>query len=167
MFRCRPGCEPRKISAGLVTISLLHTTDLHGHILPTVDYDGRADLGGMARCVTQIRRWRAENPNSLLIDIGDVYQGTEFALSDQGRMMIELFNLLRYDAWIVGNHEFDWGIEPFLQAVARSAMPVLAANTLLEGKPAGDFGECASSLRENPAVRPEGNRGDQGSRSLA
>ena len=53
--------------------------------------------------------------------------------------MIDLFNLLRYDAWILGNHEFDWGIHPFLGAVERSEMPVLAANTLLEGKPAGDF----------------------------
>jgi 5'-nucleotidase / UDP-sugar diphosphatase len=126
----------------LVTISILHTTDLHGHILPTVDYDGRPDLGGLARCVTQIRRWRTENPNSILIDIGDVYQGTEFALSDRGRMMIDLFNLLRYDAWTIGNHEFDWGIEPFLRAVERSEMPVLAANTLLEGKPAGVFADA-------------------------
>jgi 2',3'-cyclic-nucleotide 2'-phosphodiesterase/3'-nucleotidase len=126
-------------SQDLVTISILHTTDLHGHILPTVDYKGRPDLGGMARCITQIRRWQSENPNSILIDIGDVYQGTEFALNDQGRMMIDLFNLLRYDAWIIGNHEFDWGIEPFLRAVERSKMPVLAANTVLEGKPAGDF----------------------------
>src|ERR1041385_7226742 len=84
----------------LVRISVLHTTDLHGHVLPAGDYNGHADLGGMARCVTQIQRWRAENPNSLVIDVGDVYQGTEFALSDRGRMMIELFNLLRYDAWV-------------------------------------------------------------------
>ena len=96
----------------------------------------------MARCVTQIRQWREENPNSLLIDIGDVYQGTQFALSDQGRMMIELFNVLRYDAWLVGNHEFDWGLEPFLHAVERSAMPVLAANTLLQGHVPGDFREA-------------------------
>ena len=41
-----------------VCISILHTTDLHGHILPTSDYDGTADRGGLARCVTQIRRWR-------------------------------------------------------------------------------------------------------------
>ncbi|MGH7936205.1 MAG: bifunctional metallophosphatase/5'-nucleotidase, partial [Chthoniobacterales bacterium] len=121
----------------LVTISILHTTDLHGHILPTNDYHGHADLGGMARCVTQIRRWRAENPNSLLIDIGDVYQGTQFALSDHGLTMIDLFNLLRYDAWLVGNHEFDWGIDPFLHAVERFAMPVLAANTSFSEKPAG------------------------------
>ncbi|MDQ3200255.1 MAG: bifunctional metallophosphatase/5'-nucleotidase [Verrucomicrobiota bacterium] len=125
----------------LVRISILHTTDLHGHILPTIDYRGRADLGGMARCATQIQRWRSENPNSLLIDIGDVYQGTQFALSDQGGMMIDLFNLLRYDAWIVGNHEFDWGLEPFLQALARSQMPVLAANTLLQGRLPGEFGD--------------------------
>ncbi|MEO7724931.1 MAG: bifunctional UDP-sugar hydrolase/5'-nucleotidase, partial [Chthoniobacterales bacterium] len=126
----------------LVTISILHTTDLHGHILPTTDYEGRADLGGLARCVTQIRRWQAENPNSLLLDIGDVYQGTQFALSNQGSAMIDLFNLLRYDAWIIGNHEFDWGIEPFLRALERSQMPVLAANTLLQGSPAGRFGDA-------------------------
>ena len=123
----------------LVTISILHTTDLHGHILPTNDYDGRRDLGGLARCVTQIRRWQSESPHSLLLDIGDVYQGTQFALSNQGRSMIDLFNLLRYDAWIIGNHEFDWGIDPFLRAVAGSQMPVLAANTALAGKPAGQF----------------------------
>ncbi len=129
------------LSSDVITISILHTTDLHGHILPTTDYKGHLDLGGFARCVTQIRRWRAENPNSLLLDMGDVYQGTEFALHDQGRLMVELFNLLQYDAWLVGNHEFDWGIEPFLHALDRSAMPVLAANTLLEGKPAGEFAD--------------------------
>lgn len=120
-----------------MTISILHTTDLHGHILPTTDYHGRPDLGGFARCVTQINRWRAENPNSLLLDVGDLYQGTQFALADKGSAMIDLLNLLRYDAWIIGNHEFDWGIDPFIEAVQRSAMPVLAANTLLSGRPAG------------------------------
>src|SRR6185503_8847261 len=60
-----------------VTISILHTTDLHGHILPTWDYDGTHDRGGLARCVSQVRRWRRQNPNSILIDVGDVYQGTE------------------------------------------------------------------------------------------
>jgi 2',3'-cyclic-nucleotide 2'-phosphodiesterase (5'-nucleotidase family) len=51
------------LSAGAVTISILHTTDLHGHILPAEDYSGRQHLGGMARCITQIRKWRDENPN--------------------------------------------------------------------------------------------------------
>jgi 2',3'-cyclic-nucleotide 2'-phosphodiesterase/3'-nucleotidase len=125
-----------------VTISILHTTDLHGHILPTSDYDGNPDRGGMARCITQIRRWRRQNPNSILIDIGDVYQGTDVGLRSKGELMIDLFNHFEYDAWIVGNHEFDWGIEPFQQALARSTMPVLAANTLLEGRPAGEFSDA-------------------------
>lgn len=122
-----------------VTIPILHTTDLHGHILPIADYNGNVDLGGLARCVTQIRRWRRQNRNSILIDVGDVYQGTEVGLRSKGELMIDLFNYLKYDAWIIGNHEFDWGIEPFSHAIARSTMPVLAANTLLEGKPAGEI----------------------------
>src|SRR5213078_3113887 len=131
-----------------VCISILHTTDLHGHILPTFDYDGTADRGGLARCVTQIRRWRRQNPNSILIDVGDVYQGTDVSLRNKGELMIDLFNHLRYDAWIVGNHEFDWGIETFLNALQRSAMPVLAANTVLDGKPAG-----ASSDSQHPFAK--------------
>src|ERR1700750_2422020 len=129
-----------------VCISILHTTDIHGHILPTSDYDGTADRGGLARCVTQIRRWRRQNPNSILIDVGDVYQGTDVSLRNKGELMIDLFNHLKYDAWVIGNHEFDWTIEPFHQALQRSAMPVLAANTVLEGKPAGEFPDAKHPL---------------------
>src|SRR5437660_1879980 len=125
-----------------VCISILHTTDLHGHILPASDYNGNPDCGGLARCATQIRRWRRQNRNSILIDVGDVYQGTEVALHSKGELMIDLFNHLKYDAWVVGNHEFDWGIECFQQVLQRSTMPVLAANTLLEGKPAGKFADA-------------------------
>ena len=130
------------LSADAVTISILHTTDLHGHILPTFDYNGNPDLGGLARCAAQIRHWRRQNPNSILIDVGDVYQGTDVALRSKGELMIDLFNHLKYDAWIVGNHEFDWGVEPFLRAVERSTMPVLAANTLVEGRRAGEISDA-------------------------
>ncbi len=127
------------VDSETVCISILHTTDLHGHILPTSDYNGNPDCGGMVRCVTQIRRWQQQNPNSILIDVGDVYQGTDVGLRSRGELIIDLFNHLKYDAWIIGNHEFDWGMQPFQQALQRSAMPVLAANTVLEGKPAGEF----------------------------
>jgi len=122
-----------------VRISILHTTDLHGHILPTGDYAGNADLGGFARCVTQIRRWRRQNRNSILIDIGDVYQGTDVSLRSSGALMIDLFNHLKYDAWIVGNHEFDWGVETFANALAKSEMPVLGANMSMEGRASGEI----------------------------
>ena len=129
-----------------VTISILHTTDLHGHILPTVDYSDHPDLGGMARCVTQIRQWQRTNPNFVLLDIGDVYQGTEVGLRAQGATMIRCLNALAYDAWVVGNHEFDWGMEPFANCVQLSTMPVLSGNALIEGKPVGALPDSASPL---------------------
>jgi 5'-nucleotidase / UDP-sugar diphosphatase len=134
------------LDSDTVCISILHTTDLHGHILPTSDYDGNRDRGGLARCVTRIRRWRRQNPNSILIDVGDVYQGTDVSLRNKGELMIDLFNHLKYDAWVVGNHEFDWGVEPFHKALQRSEMPVLAANTLLEGKRAGEISDAKHPL---------------------
>src|SRR5438093_7120206 len=125
------------LESDTVCISILHTTDLHGHILPTSDYNGNPDYGGLARCAAQTRRWRRQNSNSILIDVGDVYQGTDVSLRNKGELMIDLFNHLKYDAWIVGNHEFDWGIETFINALQRSTMKVLAANTVLDGKAAG------------------------------
>ena len=138
-----------------VCVSILHTTDLHGHILPTSDYDGTADRGGLARCVTQIRRWRRQNPNSILVDVGDVYQGTEVSLRNKGELMIDLFNHLKYDAWVIGNHEFDWGIEPFTSALQKSAMPVLGANTTLDGKPAGSCSDSDPFAKVQPFIVKE------------
>ena len=138
------------------TISILHTTDLHGHILPTSDYNGNADLGGFARCATQSRQWRKQNPNSILIDVGDVYQGTDVSLRNRGELMIDLFNHLKYDAWIVGNHEFDWGIDVVQNAIARSQVPVLGANVSIEGKAAGGATDAKSDLsRIQPFVIKE------------
>jgi 5'-nucleotidase len=76
------------LDSDTVCISILHTTDLHGHILPAPDYNGNPDRGGLARCVTQIRRWRRQNANSILIDVGDVYQGTDVGLRSKGELMI-------------------------------------------------------------------------------
>jgi 2',3'-cyclic-nucleotide 2'-phosphodiesterase (5'-nucleotidase family) len=149
---------PGQLAAGdadVVTISLLHTTDLHGHILPTTDYAGRADLGGLARCATQIRRWRTANPNSILLDIGDVYQGTEVSMGTRGAIMIRCLNALGYDAWVVGNHEFDWGIEVLAESVGLSTMPVLSGNALIEGRAAGQGADTSPLARIRPYLMKE------------
>ena len=130
----------------LRTISIFHTTDLHGHIRPTATYGGIENVGGLARCASQIRRWRTENPNSLLLDIGDVYQGTPVGWATRGRIMIDLFNQLKYDGWVMGNHEFDWGPEVVVDAVSRSEMPIITGNLVLDGKPAGAFDDATHPL---------------------
>lgn len=120
------------------TISIFHTTDLHGHILPTKTYDGLGDVGGIARCVTQIRRWKKELPDSLLVDIGDVYQGTPIGLNTSGKVMIELFNKLGYDAWALGNHDFDWGRGIVEGALGFSKCGILTGNLKIDGHLPGE-----------------------------
>ena len=121
-------------SRAIKTISLFHTTDLHGHILPTQTYDDIGNLGGFARCATQIRKWRKDCPDHLLFDIGDVYQGTIEGYQTKGKVMIDSFNKLGYDGWVLGNHEFDWGLDVVESAVQNSQMPILTGNVTLDGK---------------------------------
>ena len=99
-------------SLGLArTISIFHTTDLHGRILHASTYEGLDDVGGFARAASCLRQWRRECPHSLTVDVGDVVQGTAVSIHSGGRLMIDLLNRLGYDAWTLGNHDFDWGPE--------------------------------------------------------
>lgn len=115
------------------TISILHTTDLHGHIMPTTTYSGLPDVGGFARCATRIRSWRKENPHSLLVDVGDLYQGTAVSFENEGRLFVDLLADFGYHSWTLGNHDFDWGPEAFLKNLAASKTPILTSN--LTGTP--------------------------------
>lgn len=120
------------LAAREVPITILHTTDLHGHIQPAdILYPKEEvgnDLGGLARCATAIKRIRAETPNCLLVDDGDTIQGTAASFTSDGLMMVRALNHLRYDAWVLGNHDFDWGREKLARCVEASQAPVLAAN---------------------------------------
>jgi len=126
-------------TAATRTVSLIHTTDLHGHIRPTMTYGGHKSIGGLARCVTQIRKWRRENPESLLLDLGDVFQGTPESHVNGGSLMIRMFNRINYDAWTLGNHDFDWGPEVLERNLALSSSPVLTGNLELGGGGPGMF----------------------------
>jgi len=115
-----------------ISITLLHTTDLHGHIRPAAIANPKAppgaDLGGLARCATMIAKIRAENPHCLLVDNGDTLQGTPESLMTGGLMMVRALNHLHYDAWNWGNHEFDWGADTLERCAAAATVPILGAN---------------------------------------
>lgn len=132
--------------ANTTTVSILHTTDLHSHLRPTRAYDGTENVGGLIRAAAQIARWKHENPSSILLDCGDIYQGTDAGVRTKGEIMIRCLNQMQYDAWVPGNHEFDWGIEPFRALVGASNMPVLSANAYVDGRPSGTAPASAGPL---------------------
>ncbi|GAA0385938.1 bifunctional UDP-sugar hydrolase/5'-nucleotidase [Paenibacillus motobuensis] len=130
-----------------VTITLLETSDLHGHIYPT-DYRGPGDKPlGLAKLSSIIHQERSENPALLLLDNGDILQGTPFmyhyAKYDGGGIhpAARALNALQYDAAVFGNHEFNYGLDLLGRAVDASNCPWLSANIVGEtdGQPA--FGQ--------------------------
>lgn len=119
---------PAVAGARQVPIVILHTTDVHGHILPTTDYDGNEGVGGLLRAATFIREVRATEPNVLLLDGGDLYQGSAESFLARGRIMNTAIAWLGYDAWVVGNHEFDWSVETLAETLTGCSVPALGAN---------------------------------------
>ena len=97
-----------------VTVTVLNTTDLHGSIRRTPGVYAENNDGGLLACARIIRRVRAENPNTLLLDCGDIFQGTAESQLSGGGVMAAAMNALGYDAFAVGNHEFDWGVDYLL-----------------------------------------------------
>ncbi len=116
------------LAAREVSITILHTCDLHGNVLPAESYEGKTNLGGIARCATVIRRIRAEEKNVLLVDAGDTMQGTPVSFLSDGEVMVKCLNQLHYDSWTWGNHEFDWGLGKLAANAERAEVPIVVAN---------------------------------------
>jgi 5'-nucleotidase len=100
----RPAVEP---VAPAITLSIVGTNDLHGGILQRGDRGGLALLGGY---VANLRAARARDGGAvLLLDAGDMFQGTLESNLNEGASVIAAYNALRYAAVAVGNHDFDFG----------------------------------------------------------
>lgn len=125
-------------SARQVHLTLLNTTDMHGSIRRTPGVYVDHNDGSLLQCATIIREVRAENPHTLLVDCGDVFQGTAESFLTQGSIMVRAMNALSYDAWAIGNHEFDWGFDRLGSLLRQMQAVPLAANLVAGSQaPAG------------------------------
>ncbi|RKR13394.1 5'-nucleotidase [Maribacter vaceletii] len=110
-------------------ITILHTNDVHSHIDPfPSDHSDFPGLGGLARRATLVDSIRKENPNTLLFDAGDIFQGTPYFNFFGGELEFKLMNMLKYDAATIGNHDFDNGIEGLLAQVPNAKFDLITAN---------------------------------------
>src|SRR3954471_21529564 len=86
------------------TLTILHSNDLHAHLLPD-----DMDRGGFARLATVVRREESHCDACLYLNAGDLVQGTPVSTIYRGEPVYSIANLLGFDASVVGNHEFDYG----------------------------------------------------------
>ncbi|MDG1393491.1 MAG: metallophosphatase [Flavobacteriaceae bacterium] len=110
-------------------ITILHTNDVHSHIEPFGPNDGdNANKGGVARRASLIENVRNENPNTLLLDAGDIFQGTPYFNFFGGEVEFKLMSMLKYDVATIGNHDFDNGIEGLYKQLPHANFDFVSAN---------------------------------------
>lgn len=124
----------------LVKITILHTNDVHSHIDPFPDNDPKfAGLGGIVRRAALIKKIRSEEKNVLLLDAGDLFQGTPYFNMYGGELELKLMSLMHYDASTIGNHDFDNGLEGLIKQLPYAKFSFLNCNydfsdTLMKGE---------------------------------
>jgi len=119
-------------------ITILHTNDTHSQIDPLPANDQYAGKGGVARRATLVKQIRKENPNTLLIDAGDAFQGTPYFNFYKGEVEYKSMSAIGYDAGTLGNHEFDNGVDALAAAMKFATFDLVSSNydvkgTALEG----------------------------------
>ncbi len=121
-------------------ITILHTNDVHSHIEPFSKNDPKyPNLGGAVRRSSIIQKIRSEEENVLLLDAGDIFQGTPYFNMYKGEIDFKVMSLMQYDAATLGNHDFDNGIEGLNKMLPYAKFPFINANynfdnTLLKDK---------------------------------
>ncbi|QKJ61286.1 bifunctional metallophosphatase/5'-nucleotidase [Serratia fonticola] len=127
------------MAAEPVNITILGTSDLHGTFVPW-DYSTDTEnlAGSLSQIATQVHKVRAQQPNVILVDAGDTIQGNfvETFKNDKISPMILGFNALDYDVWVMGNHEFDFGLKALATPLSQFKGTALAGNIFWDsGKP--------------------------------
>ncbi len=124
----------------IVKITVLHTNDVHSHIEPFPANDAKyPGLGGVAQRSAIINEIRNKEKNVLLLDAGDMFQGTPYFNLYGGEVEIKLMSKMGYDAGTIGNHDFDNGVDGLAKQLVHANFPLLNTNydfrgTAMEGK---------------------------------
>ncbi|AGB41602.1 5'-nucleotidase/2',3'-cyclic phosphodiesterase-like hydrolase [Halobacteroides halobius DSM 5150] len=116
------------------TITILQTGDIHGSLYPWAYKTGEKEEDkGLVKVASIVEDIRAKNPNTLLVDSGDMIQGNTLASifkdrKDVKHPMMKVMNHMGYDAWVLGNHEFNYGLKTLNRIKSQAEFPVLSAN---------------------------------------
>ena len=110
-------------------ITILHTNDVHSHIDPfPADHPKNANMGGATRRAALIESIRKEESNVLLLDAGDIFQGTPYFNYYGGELEFKLMSMMQYDLATMGNHDFDNGIDGFYAQLPHAKFEFVSAN---------------------------------------
>lgn len=110
-----------------ITLRILYVNDFHGFAEPHKPLGATGPLGGAASLAGAVDRLRNGRP-CLLLAAGDMIQGNNWANLSKGKSSLELMKAMRFDAMVVGNHEFDFGQKVLQQMIGTAGFPVLGAN---------------------------------------
>jgi 5'-nucleotidase len=126
-------------STDVKKITILHTNDVHSYIDPfPKDHPRNPNMGGVARRAALIENIRQENPNVLLLDAGDIFQGTPYFNYYGGELEFKLMSMMKYDVATIGNHDYDNGLEGLLAQLPHAKFDFVSSNydfknTILDG----------------------------------
>ena len=112
-----------------IQLTILHTNDTHSRINPFPSKSKKhANMGGMARRAAMVQKVRQEGNHVLLLDAGDIFQGTPYFNFFGGELEFKLMSKMGYDATTLGNHDFDAGLEGLIKQLPHANFELLNAN---------------------------------------
>ncbi len=117
----------------LMRLTILHTNDVHSRIDPfPMDGSRNQGMGGAAKRATLIKQLRKQHNELLLLDCGDIFQGTPYFNFFGGELEFKLMSEMGYDAATIGNHDFDAGIDGLEKQMQHANFPMIISNYQLE-----------------------------------